>query len=417
MCLVSLLWAPNAQSTQIIETDKTPRIAVMPESWDFGKITESKTETHNFEVKNIGTMPLTIKGVTTSCGCTNASLSSPKIEPGEAATLKVDVDPQQIKSLGKTKRQVYIESNDPKEPLKTVSIFLEMNTVADFQKHSGGSLKSKPISKVNPVRELRPLTVYADGGIKPPAAFSNGVKPPPKISSRKLYSLIKAGRKVIILDVREENEYIGKHIPDAVWFPKSKFDKQAPEVLKKLEGIDKRTRVVTYCGAGHRSSYVAKKLREAGYNAYNLDGISFWEKENLPLIRGPKLPPSEEPSIIHLEEAYENYYLLFKDIVWIDVRDAQDYKRGHVNGALGIPLSEIESRINEIPKDKEIVLYCEGTWDGGSCEASRSAGRILIKNGYKQGNIKVFEDGYGSWENAGYPLGRQTARKERNANP
>ena len=69
-----------------------------------------------------------------------------------------------------------------------------------------------------------------------------------------------------------------------------------------------------------------------------------------------------------------------------------------------IPLSEIATRTNELPKDKEIMLYCEGTWDGGSCEASRSAGRILIKQGFKQGNIKVFEDGYGAWENTGYPI-------------
>jgi len=379
MCLALLLWSSDAYSTQIIETDKVPKITVAPESWDFGITTELKIQTHNFEVKNTGNALLTIKSVTTSCGCINATLSLLKIEPGETANLKVAIDPKQIKSPGKIKRQVYIESNDPKEPLKTVPIFLEMNTITGSQKPSERVFQPKPISKV---------------------------KPPPKISSRKLRSLVKLGRKVIILDVREENEYIGKHIPDAIWFPKSKFDKQDPEALKRLEGIDKRTMLVTYCGAGHRSSYVAKKLKEAGYNAYNLDGISFWEKGNLPLIRGPKLPPSEEPSIIHLEEAYENYYLLFKDIVWIDVRDAEDYKRGHVKGALGISLSEIESKLSEIPRDKEVVFYCEGTWDGGSCEASRSAGRILIKNGYKQGNIKVFEDGYGAWKNAGYPIGK-----------
>lgn len=377
VCLVFLLCATNAQSTQIIEIDKAPRIAVMPESWDFGKISEFKILTYNFAVKNLGSAPLTIKGVTTSCGCTSVNLSLMKISPGETAILKVNIDPQQINSQGKINRQVYIESNDPKEPLKTVSIFLEMNTVIVSREPSEKVSSPKPVSKA---------------------------KPPPKISSRKLYSFAKAGKKVIILDVREENEYRGKHIPDAIWFPKSKFDKQDPEVLKKLEGIDKKTIVVTYCGAGHRSSYVAKKLREAGYNAYNLDGISFWEKENLPLIRGPKLPPSEEPSIIHLEEAYENYYLLFKDVVWVDVRDTEDYKRGHIKGAMGIPLSEIESRFSEISQDKEVVVYCEGTWDGGSCEASRSAGRILIKKGYKQGNIKVFEDGYGAWKNAGYPI-------------
>jgi len=359
------------------KTAKVPKIDITPESWDFGKISESKLQTHNFEVKNIGNETLFIKQVFTSCGCTTASISSNKLEPAESASLKVDFDPRGARTPGRFKRDIFIESNDPEHPTKIISIFIELD------------------KKVKPKANL---------GKEPAVPGVAEISPPPKLSSKELYFRLQNGEKIAILDVREENEYKGKHIPDAIWFPKSRFDKRDPDVLKKLAGIDKKLTVVTYCGAGHRSSYVAKKLREMGYNAYNLDGISFWEKEGLPLVLGPKLPPSEEPLIIHWEEAYQNYYLLFKDIVWVDVRDIEDYKRGHIKGAWGIPLSELASRINEIPRDKEIVLYCEGTWDGGSCEASRSAGRILIKNGYKQGNIKVFEDGYGAWENAGYPV-------------
>ena len=164
--------------------------------------------------------------------------------------------------------------------------------------------------------------------------------------------------------------------------------------------------MVAYCGAGHRSSYVTKKLRERGYNVYNLEGISFWEKKGYPLIYGPKLPASQEPSIIHTEEAYENYYKLFKDVVWIDVRNRKDYKKGHIQGALNIPLSKLEDNLDILPKDKEIVLYCEGTWEGGKCDASMSAGRILIRNEFKQGKIKVFEDGFETWANAGHPIAK-----------
>ena len=363
--------------TGIAFASHNPKIEITPESWDFGRVTEAKVLTHKFKVNNMGNDTLEIKHITTSCGCTTATMFPQKLYPGESTELVVKLDLSEIKAQGRIKRDVYIESNDPEQRFKTVSVYVEFDT---------------GIKPEETVKKQAKITTAQE------------VQLPPKITSQELHSRIQKRDKIIILDVREENEFIGKHIPEAIWFPKSRFDKQDPEVLKKLDGIDKNTLVVAYCGAGHRSSYVAKKLREAGYNAYNLDGISFWEKGNLPLIRGPKLPPSEEPSIIHLEEAYENYYLLFKDIVWIDVRDTEDYKRGHIKGALGIPLSEIESRLNEIHKDKEIVLYCEGTWDGGSCEASRSAGRILIKSGYKQGNIKVFEDGYGAWEDASYPV-------------
>lgn len=372
------LGSVDLSTVQAIETNKSPQIRISPESWDFGKVTEFKTQTHNFEVKNMGNEVLSIKNVSTTCNCTKAEISQNKLEPGETAELEVSFEPDLTNAQGKLKRNIYIESNDPQHPTKIISILLELEL-------DSGIKPKKPITMSKPIS-------------------NSAVAQPPKISSKQLYSRIQKGEKIAILDVREENEYIGKHIPEAIWFPKSKFDRQDPGVLKKLENIDKNSLVVAYCGAGHRSSYVAKKLREKGYNAYNLDGVSFWEKENLPLVRGPKLPPTEEPSIILLEEAYQNYYLLFKDVVWIDVREIEDYRRGHVKGALGIPVPEIETRLNEIPKDKELVLYCEGTWDGGSCEASRSAGRILIKHGFKQGNIKVFEDGYGAWENAGYPV-------------
>lgn len=384
--------------TGIASASHNPKIEVSPESWDFGRVTKAKVLTHKFTVKNTGDDTLEIKHITTSCGCTTATMFYKKIYPGESAELTVNLDLREIKSQGKIKRDVYVESNDPEQRFKRVSVSVEFDIGIKLER-----TVKKPIKITTaPAMTVVPMTAYD----------LVRIHQPPKITSKELYSRIQKGERIIILDVREENEYTGKHIPEAIWFPKSKFDKQDPEVLNKLEAIDKDTPVVTYCGAGHRSSYVAKKLRQAGYNAYNLDGISFWEKENLPLVRGPKLPPSEEPAIIHLEEAYENYYLLFKDAIWVDVRDTEDYKRGHIKGALGIPLPEIESRLSEIPQDKEIVFYCEGTWDGGTCEASRSAGRILIKEGYKQGNIKVFEDGYGAWENAGYPIEQERGQNE-----
>lgn len=226
----------------------------------------------------------------------------------------------------------------------------------------------------------------------------------PSISSEQLHAERESGRDVVVLDVREANEFIELHIPGAIWFPKSKFDKGDPETLAKLDAIDKGARIVSYCGAGHRSSYVTRTLRDMGYNAYNLDGMSFWAKGDRPVIRGPKRPPDREPATVRLDEAYSHYYLLFDDIVWIDVRGASAYHLGHVKGARSIPLSTIRDNFARIPKDKELLIYCSGTWGGGKCSAALSAGRILIEEGYAAGKIKVLEDGYGAWEHAGYPV-------------
>ena len=343
-----------------------PKISIDTKYWDFGNIQEGKIEQKVFIIENAGDEDLIIESVFTDCGCTTVDISSKRIMPKGKAELKVTYNTKN-KSLGNDSKGVYVISNDSLNPKIKISVEATITSSAES------------------------IPKYKSSGV-------------PLITSQELFDRLEEGEEIVILDVREENEYIERHIPDSIWFPKSKFDRKDKQVLAKLKKIDKRRLVVSYCGAGHRSSYVTKKLREKGYNSYNLDGISFWEEKGFPLIRGPKLPPSQEPAIVHLQEAYEHYFLMFKDIVWVDVRNKDDYSKGHVKGALGISLSDLEYNLDRIPKDKEIVFYCEGTWDGGKCDSSMSAGRILIKNGFKQGKIKVFEDGYGAWENAGYPI-------------
>ena len=46
--------------------------------------------------------------------------------------------------------------------------------------------------------------------------------------------------------------------------------------------------------------------------------------------------------------------------IWIiDVRPASAYQKGHIPTAKSFPSSEIISRLNELPKDKYLILYCE----------------------------------------------------------
>jgi len=48
------------------------------------------------------------------------------------------------------------------------------------------------------------------------------------------------------------------------------------------------------------------------------------------------------------------------DIVLIDVRPAEEFEAGHIEGARSIPLEELEGRLAEVPADREIVAYCRG---------------------------------------------------------
>ena len=47
-----------------------------------------------------------------------------------------------------------------------------------------------------------------------------------------------------------------------------------------------------------------------------------------------------------------------EEIVIVDTRSVREYEVSHIEGAVSIPLLEIDDRYEELPKDKEIVLYC-----------------------------------------------------------
>ncbi|MFQ6079527.1 MAG: DUF1573 domain-containing protein [Thermodesulfobacteriota bacterium] len=103
-----------------------PRIEVIPETYNFGRIPPKKVS-HTFSVENIGESTLEIYHVSTSCGCTTASTDRRMIEPGETAKVIVNFDPALHRSFKKgevvpMRRSIYIRSNDPKTPEKTVFI-------------------------------------------------------------------------------------------------------------------------------------------------------------------------------------------------------------------------------------------------------------------------------------------------------
>lgn len=77
-----------------------------------------------------------------------------------------------------------------------------------------------------------------------------------------------------------------------------------------------------------------------------------------------------------------------KGAVLLDVRTEQEFQAGHLDGAINIPVQVLEQRWSELPKDKEIVVYCR------SGQRSARAQRLLKTHGLTQ----VFDlGGMGNW--------------------
>jgi rhodanese-related sulfurtransferase len=80
----------------------------------------------------------------------------------------------------------------------------------------------------------------------------------------------------------------------------------------------------------------------------------------------------------------------------VDVREPSEWAQAHISGATLIPLGELPNRLNEIPKDKIIVVVCR--------TGHRSAqGRdILLNAGFK--NVTSIAGGMTQWQSQGLPV-------------
>ncbi|MBI3027721.1 rhodanese-like domain-containing protein [Candidatus Woesearchaeota archaeon] len=227
------------------------------------------------------------------------------------------------------------------------------------------------------------------------------------VPSEIAYQMRQQGDDIVLVDVREKEEWDAEHIPGAIWIPHSKLKENDKEAWNLLETLSKTHKnVFTYCGAGHRSGFIATKAQEKGFsNVFNLDGFSFW-KLKFPIIKG-KSDPDKEAKPIHLDEA-NYYYTNFDDVDFVDVREPESIELTggkKIKGAKWIPLSELTKHLDEINCDHDTVFICEGTWDGGECSASPAAAKIAIeRKGCKAGRMKYLLEGHGAWEAAGYPV-------------
>jgi rhodanese-related sulfurtransferase/DNA-binding transcriptional ArsR family regulator len=84
-------------------------------------------------------------------------------------------------------------------------------------------------------------------------------------------------------------------------------------------------------------------------------------------------------------------------ITVIDVRPADEYEAGHLPGAISIPLPELQKRLRELPKRKEIVAYCRGPY----CLMSFAAVKTLRSQGFKARRLQA---GLPEWRSAGLPV-------------
>ena len=85
------------------------------------------------------------------------------------------------------------------------------------------------------------------------------------------------------------------------------------------------------------------------------------------------------------------------DVVLLDVRPAAEFRVAHIPGARSVPLEELQARIRELPRDKDIVAYCRGPF----CLMSESAVALLKNHGFR---ARKSAEGVPEWRAAVMPV-------------
>jgi rhodanese-related sulfurtransferase len=191
-----------------------------------------------------------------------------------------------------------------------------------------------------------------------------------------------------LVDSRTETEFNEGHIPGAVLVPAKQTAEKLPAVAK-----DKAKLVIFYCnGPGCTKSLKgAKAAAAAGYSnirEYN-EGLPAWRAAGLK-VDGTPLPdvplPLVAPAALQAQLASKPFLL--------DIRDADEFAKFHVDGSVNVPLDSIAKRISEIPAGKVYLLDHIG-------HQAPIAARLLAKLGRR--DLAKLDGGVMAWSDAGLP--------------
>ncbi len=85
------------------------------------------------------------------------------------------------------------------------------------------------------------------------------------------------------------------------------------------------------------------------------------------------------------------------EVTVLDVRPPEEYRAAHVAGALSVPLKELERRLSEFSRKREVVAYCRGPY----CVLALEAVEILRTRGFKAHRL---EDSVQDFRAAGFRI-------------
>jgi rhodanese-related sulfurtransferase len=287
---------------------------------------------------------------------------------------------------------------------------------------AGCGAKTEP-AKAEPAKS----NVVSDGAN---AYFSNMPADIYKISEKDFIAKVKANESMFVLDIRQKDVYDKGHIKGAVNLP------WGTAISDNLEKLPKDKPIMVYCYTGQTAGQTVALLNVAGFNAKSVnlgwdlgiskaDGVTDVTETKANQLSGgaaAEIKPEIKAAIAAYykglgeikDPVYKNYKISEdeakklvdtenKSVVFLSVRKAEDFAKGHIEGAINIPFGKgMENKFNTLPKDKKIVVYCyTGQTAGQTVAILRLLGYDAVSLNAGTGTAANAPAG---WINKGFPV-------------
>lgn len=197
----------------------------------------------------------------------------------------------------------------------------------------------------------------------------------------------------IVVDTRHAADYASAHIPGTINIPLNTsfttwagwllaFDRDFYLIINEqcTHSIDEAVRDLAMIGldrvAGYFSSTVIGEWADAGHQVDSVPQITSQD----------------------LAERIRRY-----EATVIDVRGHAEWAAGHLPNVPNIPLGYLTERLDDVPRDKPVVVHCQA--------GSRSAIAASVLRARGLTNVVNLTGGFAAWQNAGHPIERDSTEE------
>ena len=213
-----------------------------------------------------------------------------------------------------------------------------------------------------------------------------GLKRPQRLPETRLAGVLAEGATVV--DARSAAEFAAGHVPGTISIPLNRsfttwagwlvpYDRDFYLLLDDAgpQAADEAVRDLAMIGLD----------RVAGW--FGAEAVGAWAAEGRALQTVPQITSAE------LAERMRD-----GSVAVLDVRGAAEWEAGHLPGVENVPVGYLADRLDEVPRDRPLVLHCQAG------ARSAIAASVLQAKGF--GNVVNLVGGYAAWQAGGHPVER-----------